>query len=258
MKLGICTSFAQHEAARAAGFDYLEPTVGSLVPDQPDDAFAEVRRQAAQAVIKAEAFNCFLPASLKVTGPDADLDALTRYVTTACARAALVGGSVIVFGSGGARTVPEGFSLDEAMRQVTVFLTATGVIAGADGITIAIEPLRKAESNIINLVSEGYALARRVAHPAVQALADIYHMGQEGEPYAAVVPGADMLAHVHISHPITRKPPAPGDGGDYAEFFRALKQAGYDGRISVECGWDDFAAQAPVTVDLLKTEWEKS
>jgi len=258
MKLGVCTSIELHDAAHAAGFEYIEPTVGSLVPDRPDDAFAPVMQQVAGAPLSPEAFNCFLPASLKVTGADADLDALMRYVTVACKRAAQIGGKVIVFGSGGARTVPDGFPIDEAMSQVTTFLAATGVIAGQSGITIAIEPLRKAESNIINLVSEAYQLARRVAHPAVRALADIFHMAHEGEPYSSVIPGGDLLAHVHISHPITRKAPQPGDGCDYTEFFRALKQAGYDGRISVECAWDDFAAQAPAAVDLLKTDWERS
>ena len=258
MRLGLCTGFDGLDAARKAGFDYIEPPVAALVPDKPDADFAAVVAAAKKAAIKPEAFNCFIPASLKITGPDANLKALADYVAIAAARAASIGGKVIVFGSGGARAVPQGFPADKAMDQVVQFLRAIAPIARKAGITVAIEPLRKAECNIINLVSQGYALARLVGAPAVLGLADLYHVGQENEPYADIAAGGRLLAHVHVAHPVTRKCPLPGDGFDYRPFLRALKQAGYDDRISLECGWDSLPEQGPEAAGHLRTQWNLS
>jgi len=258
MKLGVCTPISGHEAAQKAGFDYIEPAVADLAPHQPDVEFVKVQKIAAAARIKPEAFNCFIPGELKITGPHADLCALKEYVTIVCERAQRVGADVIVFGSGGARAVPEGFAVDEAMEQITAFLDAVAPIAADSGITIAVEPLRKAECNIINLVKEGYQVARNASHPAIRALADLYHVGQENEPYENIIDGGELLAHVHMAHPVHRKCPLPDDGFDYKPFFRALKQANYDGRISVESSWDDLAQQGPVVADYLRAEWSKA
>ena len=258
MKLGLCTKITNDKAAEDAGFEYIEPMVAELLPGKPDADFAKVRESIAGANIKPEAFNCFIPGEMKITGPDVDLNALKQYVTVACGRAAEVGAGLIVFGSGGARGVPEGFPFDQAMGQLGDFLDAIAPIAAAKGIIIAVEPLRRPECNIINLVKEGYEVARRASHPAIRGLADLYHIGSENEPYENIIDGSEMLAHVHIAHPVTRMCPLPDDGCDYGAFFRALQQADYDGRISVESAWEDPAAQAPVVVEHLKAEWEKA
>jgi D-psicose/D-tagatose/L-ribulose 3-epimerase len=258
MKLGLCTQITNDKAAEDAGFDFIEPTVAELLPGKPDADFAKVRESIAGANLKPEAFNCFIPGELKITGPNVDLDALEEYVTVVCRRAAEVGAGVIVFGSGGARGVPEGFPFDQAMGQVGEFLQAIAPIAEAKGITITVEPLCTRECNIINLVKEGYELAGRANHAAIRALADLYHVGQENEPYENIIAGNELLAHVHIAHPVTRMCPLPDDGFDYSSFFRALQQADYDGRISVESAWEDLAAQGPVVVEHLKAEWEKA
>jgi len=255
MKLGVCAQISEHEAAQKAGFDYIEPAVEDLVPSRPEAEFVNVQKIVAAAGIKPEAFNCFIPGELKITGPDADLHALKEHVTIVCNRAQRVGADVIVFGSGGSRAVPEGFAVDEAMEQVAVFLDAIAPIAADSGITIAVEPLRKAECNIINLVKEGYEVARNASHPAIRGLADLYHVGQENEPYENIIDGGELLAHVHIAHPGHRKCPLPDDGFDYKPFFRALKQADYNDRISVESSWDNLAEQGPVVADYLRAEW---
>ena len=258
MKLGLCTQITNYKAAEDAGFDFTEPTVAELVPGKPDAEFAKTRESIARANITPEAFNCFIPGELKITGPNVDLGALKEYVAVVCSRARAVGAEVIVFGSGSAREVPEGFPVDKALGQIVEFLQAIGPIAADAGITITVEPLRKAECNIINLVKEGYEIARRVGHPAIRTLADLYHVGQENEPCENIVEGPELLAHVHIAYPVTRMCPLPDDGFDYKPFFRALKQANYDGRISVESSWKDLTAQGPVVVKHLRAEWENA
>ena len=258
MKFGLCTKIDDLQLVEKAGFDYIEPTVASVLPDKPDQDFEPVARAVAASRIKAEAFNVFVPGTIKITGPDASLDTLRKYVSVVAPRVARLGGKVIVFGSGGARGVPEGFPMDKALDQIAAFLDAIAPIAAKAKVTIAIEPLQKGECNIINLVKEGFELAKRVNKPAIRALADLYHVGKENEPYANVVAAGKMLAHVHIAHPVSRMCPLPGDGCDYRLFFRALKDAGYDSRVSIESAWQDQWKQAPVSLDFLRTEWEKA
>jgi len=255
MRFGLCIDLGSIAAAEKAGFDYVEPPVANLLPDKPDQDFAPVAQAAKDSSLKPEAFNCFIPGSMKITGPEANLNALRQYVGVAAARAAALGGKVIVFGSGGARSVPDGFPADKAMAQVDAFLNAIAPIAEEAGIIIVIEPLRKAECNIINFVKEGLALARKANKPSIRALADLYHVGQGNEPYENTAAAGPMLAHVHIAHPVHRKCPMPGDGFDYKPFFRALKQAKYDTRISLECGWDNLAVQGPVSLAYQRAEW---
>ena len=258
MKFGLCTKIDELPLVEKAGFDYIEPTVATVLPDKPDQDFEPVARAVAASRIKAEAFNVFVPGTIKITGPAASLDTLRKYVSVVAPRVARLGGRVIVFGSGGARRVPDGFPMAKAMDQLAAFLDAIAPIAATAKITIAIEPLHKGECNIINLVKEGLELATRVNKPAVRALADLFHIGQEKEPYKNVAATGAMLAHVHIAHPISRMCPLPGDGCDYKLFFRAIKEAGYNGRISIESAWQDQWKQAPISLDYLRTEWEKA
>ena len=259
MKFGLCIGVDGLQTAEKAGFDYFEPTaVRTLLPDKPDQDFAPILAAVAASKLKAEAFNVFLPGTVRVTGPDASLDALLRYVSVVAARAAKLGGKVIVFGSAAARGVPAGFPTGKAMDQIAAFLEAIDPIVAKAKINIAIEPLCKKECNIINLVKEGAALATRVNKPNIKALADLYHVGQDAEPYENIVAAGKLLIHAHIANPVTRNCPMPGDGFDYKPFFRALKDAGYNGRISIECAWDDVTAQAAASLEFLRAEWTKA
>ncbi|MCB0063673.1 MAG: hypothetical protein KDE19_16235, partial [Caldilineaceae bacterium] len=105
-----------------------------------------------------------------------------------------------------------------------------------------IEPLNRRESNIINSVPEGAALADRVDRASIRALADFYHMEEENEPLSNIVACKAQLAHVHVADSDRR---APGTGSyPYAEFVQQLRAADYDGMVSIECRWEDFAAEA--------------
>jgi sugar phosphate isomerase/epimerase len=44
------------------------------------------------------------------------------------------------------------------------------------------------------------------------------------------------------------------DGDDFTPYFKALRQIGYEGRISIECGWSDVASQLPVAFHVMKEQ----
>ncbi|HZP82316.1 MAG TPA: sugar phosphate isomerase/epimerase family protein [Chthonomonadaceae bacterium] len=241
MRFGVCASPAQARLLADAGYDYIELAAGNdLLPEEDDAAWAEKRRAIEALPLLPETFNLFVR-GLKIVGPEADSTRLRRYVERILARAAQVGGQIIVFGSGGARNIPDGFPQEQAQRQIETFLGYCADASDRTGVVVAIEPLRRVESNILNLVSEGAALARRIARPGVRALADTFHMEAENEPLSVLAASADVLAHTHTADTGRL---APGTGSyDHIAFFRALRAAHYDARLSIECGWKDFAAE---------------
>jgi len=187
-----------------------------------------------------------------VTGPDVNRDEQMAYVKKAFARLERIGTTIVVFGSGGARQVPEGFSKDEAFRQLTDFGRRIAPEAQARGITVAIEPLRHEESNIINSAAEGLALVEAVGHPNFQLMIDFYHLASEHEDPAIVLRAKEHIRHLHVANPQGRVFPARWEEFDYAPFFANLRAIGYDKRISVEGSATDFAAQAPPAIALLR------
>jgi sugar phosphate isomerase/epimerase len=245
------------EAVAAAGYDYWEPPVATVSARQGEEAFAPIRERFAALSLVPEAWNCLLPRELKVTGPDADPESLARYLDIAFGRIAQVGGRVVVFGSGGARAVPDGFDRSQADEQVASFLRRAGESAAARDLTLAVEPLNRGECNIINSVAEGLAMVRRVGHERVRLLADCYHMWLEDEPMENLIEADGALVHIHVSD---RPRHAPAEGADELKpFLSALRAAGYDGRISVECRWgDDFEGEVRRAREFLLRVWAEA
>ena len=132
------------------------------------------------------------------------------------------------------------------------FLHFAAEKAAAHGITIAIEPLRAAECNIINFVSEAQSLAALVPDKNVGALADLYHMMRGSDSYDALENGISIL-HAHIAEKEGRGYPKAADAclPEYKEFFRRLKSAGYEGRVMIEGGSRNFEEDARAAFKLL-------
>jgi len=171
-------------------------------------------------------------------------------------RVAALGVQVVVFGSGGARRVPDGFSKDEAFAQLVAFGKRAAAEARPRGITIAIEPLRREETNIINSAGEGLTLVQAIDDPNFQLMIDFYHLASEHEDPSIVGRAGAHLRHLHMANPTGRVFPQDWSEYDYAPFFAALKQTGYAHRISVEASTKDLPADAPRAIALLRRAFE--
>src|SRR5580692_6998094 len=147
VELGVCGQIADFEKAEQFGFDYFEPAVAALAA-LSDDAFADFAKRVSKSRLRCECFNSFIR-TLTVVGPSVDNDALKAYMNSALDRCRTLGATIVVWGSAGSRNVPDGFSRDKAWQQMVSFLRMAGPIAKARDICVAIEPLRKQESNII-------------------------------------------------------------------------------------------------------------
>jgi sugar phosphate isomerase/epimerase len=254
VRFGCCANIDAMAKLAQWGFDYVELPVSAVMPEASDEEYKPQRDRILAAEITAEAYNCFIPGKIKIVGPEIDVARIEDFVQTAVRRMAELGGRIVVLGSGGARTVPDGFAAEDARRQLIEFLHTAGDAAKQHGMLIAIEPLNKGECNILNSTLEARDLARESDHTHIRVLADNYHMILDDEPFANLVRVGDYLEHVHVS---TADRMAPGIGEyDLNDFFGALKEAGYRERISMECGYNDFETDAPKGLDVMRRAWE--
>jgi sugar phosphate isomerase/epimerase len=239
----------------ALGFDYIEPALSQLVALDPD-ALASARAKIAASRVHVETMNWFLPGTdIKLTGPKVDNADVRGYVEKSLALAESFGAKVIVFGSPGARTVPDGFPHDKAWEQLKEFLRTCGDVIQAHnyGMVIGIEALRKPETNIVNSVAEALKLAREVNHPKIRIIVDFYHLAFEHEDPNVILGGRDMIVHLQIADPRDRTFPV-SDAGEprYRAFFANLRKIGYNGRISIEANSDNVGADAKASLAFLK------
>jgi D-psicose/D-tagatose/L-ribulose 3-epimerase len=254
--VGYCTGLANLEAAKAAGFDYVELSTTEIA-NLSDADFESAAARIKTLGIATPAANLFVPQSIKVTGPNTNPEQQMAHVKKAFTRLARLGTQVVVFGSGGARRVPDGFSNDEAFKQLVDFGRRAAAEGQTHGITITIEPLRRQETNIINTAAEGLALVEAIDHPNFQLMIDFYHLASEQEDPGIVLRAKDRIRHLHVANPQGRVFPAKWEEFDYGPFFANLKKIGYDKRISVEGSTKDLAADGPPAIALLRRAFER-
>lgn len=256
VQVGYCSNLKNVDAAKAAGFDYLELGTSELTA-LTDEDFEQQLSRLKQLGLPTPVTNLFLPATIKVTGPEINPEQQLTYVRKAFGRLSRLGVEIVVFGSGGARRVPDGFSKEEAFKQLVEFGRRVAPEARAKGITIAIEPLRQQETNIINSAGEGLELVSAINDPNFQLMIDFYHLASEKEDPAIVIRAKDHIRHLHTANPQGRVFPLKWEEFDYAPFFANLRKIGYDKRISVEGSTKDFPAEGPQAIALLRRAFER-
>ena len=261
MQIGICADPATLATLPPlAGHDFVEGfTQEVLVPEKSDEEFAVRAAALRHSGQMMPASNRFLPADLKVVGPAVDANRLDRFAATTFRRAREVGMNLIVFGSAGARMVPEGFPMARAFDQYVEALRRFGPLADAHGVTLLVEPLNRGECNLVNTLREGAEAARRADSPAVKLLVDIFHMLRNGEsPDDISRPDvAPLIRHAHVAE--NRDRAAPGTHGeDFRPFFRALRHAGYDSRLTIEADWKNFPSEAGRSIVALRSQLGES
>ena len=242
MQIGLCLDPSTLATLPAPyDFDYIEGHVQNfLLPSAPDAVFVPHADALRACPLPMPASNSFLPPGLKVVGPDVDYPALVHYADTAFRRARSVGMSIIVFGSAGARMMPEGWSAARGFEQYVDALRLLAPLAAAQNVVLVVEPLNRVECNLVNTIVEGAEATRRADHPAVKLLVDLFHMLRNGESPEDIL-RVGPVHHAHLAEDKDRA--APGiHGDDFRPFFRALKKIGYNDRLSIECVWKSAPA----------------
>lgn len=256
MKFGICAGPDLIKKDADYEIDYLESSVVGL-NGLSDDEFEEFIIDLKQSPIKCEVLNILFPGTISVVGPAVDMDEIKAYLESSFARSSQAGVEIIIFGSGKARFCPEDFSKEKAMEQLCEVSYTIGEIAKKYGLFVALEPLNRSDTNMINTVDEGLALVQKVSHPNFKLLADIYHMLVNGESPECLLKCKEELIHTHIATKEGRKYPLNASEDDFSSFFKALKEIGYSARMSIEGKSDNQESESPIAMKCLR-ELDKS
>jgi sugar phosphate isomerase/epimerase len=122
-----------------------------------------------------------------------------------------------------------------ARAHLVAVLRRAAEHAAALGVRLALEPLNRYESDIVNNAEEGLALLDEVEHRSLGLLLDTFHMNIEDAQYDASirsVAGAGRLFHIHLGDSNRL---AAGQGHlDFPTILASLCAVSYHGYLSAE------------------------
>ncbi|MDN3240292.1 sugar phosphate isomerase/epimerase family protein [Glycomyces tritici] len=118
-----------------------------------------------------------------------------------------------------------------AYRELREHLKPVADYAAERGVTVAVEPLNRYETSLVNTVDQ--ALEALDGLPGTALALDVYHMNiEETDIPAAIVRAGDRIGHVQVSGNDRGSPGS--DHLPWAEILHALDLAGYAGPLVIE------------------------
>jgi len=83
--------------------------------------------------------------------------------------------------------------------------------------------------------NHAFEIVRRIGSPHLRVLYDVYHMQiMEGDLITTLTANLHAIGHIHVADVPGRHEPGTGEI-NYANIARALRTAGFDGSIGLEC-----------------------
>lgn len=106
-------------------------------------------------------------------------------------------------------------------------------MAAARDLKIALEPLNRFESDLVNTTEDVLRLVNDINHPAACVMLDSFHMSiEERDVEKAIKAAGDKLIHLQVSENYRG---APGSGQTPWQAYRkGLEAIGYDGIVTIE------------------------
>jgi D-psicose/D-tagatose/L-ribulose 3-epimerase len=106
-------------------------------------------------------------------------------------------------------------------------------MAALRGLKIALEPLNRFESDMINTVEDVQRLIKDINHPAARIMLDGFHMNiDEKNIEQAIVSAGDQLIHMQVSENYRG---TPGTGQTrWNDYRSALEKINYTGAVTIE------------------------
>lgn len=126
-----------------------------------------------------------------------------------------------------------GVSQEQAMAWLRLALQTCCQEAEAEGVRLALEPINRYETSLINSVAQGMQLIEEVGSPNFGLLLDTFHMNLE-EPNIeeSIRTCGSRIFHFHVADS-NRWYPGAGHL-DFTSILQALSQLGYQGFVSGE------------------------
>ncbi len=225
---------------KSIGYEGIEIAPFTLAPD-PVEITAGQRRQFAD-IIRSEGL-AFVglhwlmvsPKGLHVTTPDEALRTRSwRHIRNLIDLCADLGpNGVMIFGSPLQRSTTGGLTREEATRNYVRGLVEVAPQAKDRGVTILVEALPKAQSDVILDLAEAASVVECLESPAVQTMFDTHNAVDETEPHTALVEKYfPVIKHVHVNE-MDGRYPGTGDY-DFRALFKKLQSLNYQGWVSLE------------------------
>ena len=205
------------------GFDACEMW---MVPDNADleaTAAACEKYGVEFLAICTDYFNC--------TG--GDTEAYVEGVRTAAAKAKALGAKLLISQVGNDTGAPRA----EQHNNIVSCLKAAIPVLEQTGMTIVIEPLNTLVDHkgyFLSSSAEGFEIVRKVNHPQVKLLFDIYHQQvTEGNVISNITQNLSLIGHLHSAGCPGRNELSRGEI-NYNAVFDAVDNAGYKGACALE------------------------
>ncbi|WP_449408688.1 sugar phosphate isomerase/epimerase family protein [Microbacterium maritypicum] len=163
--------------------------------------------------------------------------AATQDYLRACLATARIVGSPVVAGPFYAPTgVTWRMDADERSSVVTEVRDGLAPIAAAaaeSGITLAVEPLNRYETSVLNTVDQSLDALGPLLGSGVGLALDTYHLNiEEKSPPGAIRAAGEAIAHVQVCG--SDRGAVGDDHTDWPEIMRALDDADYRGALGLE------------------------
>ena len=210
------------------GFDAIELPVenpGDWDPSRAADLLAELGLDATVVLVMGP--------GRELVGTDAGTAAATRdYLESVVDAAAAVGSAVIAgpaYASVG-RTWPIA-DRAAAYTELRENLAPVGEYAAENGVTVAVEPLNRYETSVINTVDQALEALDGLTGCALAL--DVYHLNiEETDIPAAIGRAAGRIGHVQVC---ANDRGSPGrDHLDWPGILDSLDRSGYNGPLVIE------------------------
>ena len=214
------------------GFDILEVCI-----EDPTRVSASTIRQAAEeAGVGISVCGAFGP-DRDVSHEDSERRQMALDYLKFCIDLAAEVGSPNVIGpmysaTGKTRLLPE--EVREQQRNWAARgLREAADYAGERGVGLAIEPLNRFETDLVNTVEQGLDLCERIDRDNVGLLLDTFHMNIEEKSIPDAIRAAGL--RVRHFHACENDRGAPGSGHvEWNEVLSALGDVGFDGTVAIE------------------------
>src|SRR6266481_5321139 len=93
VELGVCGPADDFAKAEKWGFDYFEPSAAAIA-ELSEEAFAKFRQEVLGSRLRCRSFNSLIR-TMRVVGPDANLDAVSAYLDSTLDRCRQLGARLV-------------------------------------------------------------------------------------------------------------------------------------------------------------------
>src|SRR5512140_1854999 len=242
MKFGVntfvwvspCTTQAVREHAprvKSMGFDIFEISCENPDLIDPQAVKQELDRNGLQGII----CGAFGPdRNICSTNPEYVANA-KEYIRWLVDAAAAVGSAVIcgpAYSSVGKDHIEDDKARKAEWDRAVAGIREMAEYAAKKNVRIALEPLNRFETDMINVVSQGMDFVAQVGMPNVGLHLDTFHMHlEERNSAAAIRRASDRIFHFHACE---NDRGVPGAGQvHWKEIAAALKEVGYEGPVVI-------------------------